>query len=169
MASLDERLHKLHDGELAATEAEQLRTELTTQDQEKLAALAELDQLIAGTLRIEAEAQPLDLWAAIADKLPAASPAPVQAPAHAHARLGTVLPLRRRAVIRLTAVTSALAVAAAVLLFLRPVPAVSNHCEVEELEVAGDNAAVISVADDHGNETTLIWFDHQEDDQWESL
>jgi len=53
--------------------------------------------------------------------------------------------------------------------WLRAVPTVSNRCEVEELEVAGDNVAVIAMPDDHGNETTLIWFDHQEDDQWESL
>lgn len=156
MASRDERLHKLHDGELSAAEAEALRTELTAEDNQKLEALAELDQLLGDTL--SADAQKVDLWAGIAAKLPEVAAAE-EAP---------VIPLRRRVAFRMTAVTSALAVAAAVLLWLRAVPTVNNHCEVEELEVAGDNAAVISVADD-GNDTTLIWFDHQEDDQWESL
>lgn len=156
MASRDERLHKLHDGELSAAEAEALRTELTAEDNQKLEALAELDQLLGDTL--SADAQQVDLWAGIAAKLPEVAAAE-EAP---------VIPLRRRVAFRMTAVTSALAVAAAVLLWLRAVPTVNNHCEVEELEVAGDNAAVISVADD-GNDTTLIWFDHQEDDQWESL
>ena len=51
MASRDERLHKLHDGELSAAEAEALRTELTAEDNQKLEALAELDQLLGDTLR----------------------------------------------------------------------------------------------------------------------
>ncbi len=156
MASRDERLHKLHDGELSAAEAEALRTELTAEDNQKLEALAELDQLLGDTL--SADAQEVDLWAGIEAKLPEV----------ALVREAPVIPLRRRVAFRMTAVTSALAVAAAVLLWLRAVPTVNNHIEVEELEVAGDNAAVISVADD-GNDTTLIWFDHQEDDQWESL
>ena len=159
MASRDEKLHKLHDGELSATEAEALRSELTAEDNHKLEALAELDQLLVATLTAEADAHPVDLWAGIAAELPAIRPV----------KEAAVLPLRRRLGFRMTAATSALAVAASVLLWLRPVPLVSNHTEVEELEVAGDNATVLSVADDHGNETTLIWFDHQEDDQWESL
>lgn len=159
MASRDEKLHKLHDGELSAAESEALRLELTAEDNQKLAALAELDQLLGDTLGAEADAQKVDLWAGIAAKLPELE----------LVREAKVVPLRRRIAFRMTAVTSALAVAAAVLLWLRAVPTVSNHCEVEELEVAGDNAAVISVGDDRGNETTLIWFDHQEDDQWESL
>lgn len=156
MASRDERLHKLHDGELSAAEAEALRTELTAEDNQKLEALAELDQLLGDTL--SADAQEVDLWAGIEAKLPEV----------ALVREAPVIPLRRRVAFRMTAVTSALAVAAAVLLWLRAVPTVNNHIEVEELEVAGDSATVISVADD-GNDTTLIWFDHQEDDQWESL
>lgn len=159
MASRDEQLHKLHDGELSESEAEALRSELTAEDGQKLSALAELDELLASTLSAEADAHPVDLWAGIAAKLPAAAPV----------REAAVIPLRRRLGFRMTAATSALAVAAAVLLWLRPVPVANNHCEVEELEVAGNGAAVISVADDHGDETTLIWFDHQEDDQWESL
>lgn len=159
MASRDEKLHKLHDGELSASEAEALRSELTAEDNQKLSALAELDQLLSDTLSAESDAHPVDLWAGIAAKLPEA----------ALVREAPVIPLRRRLGFRMTAATSALAVAAAVLLWLRPVPVVNNHCEVEELEVAGNNAAVISVADDRGDETTLIWFDHQEDDEWESL
>jgi hypothetical protein len=159
MSSRDEKLHKLHDGELETAEADALRAELQAEQIHKLEALAELDQLLQGTLDAEVAAHPVDLWAGIAAQLPAIRPL----------KEAAVIPLRRRVAFRMTAATSALAVAASVLLWLRPVPPVSNHCEVEELEVAGDNAAVLSVADDHGNETTLIWFDHQEDDQWESL
>ena len=159
MPSRDEKLQKLHDGELSGAEAEALRGELTADDQRKLDALSELDQLLSQTLSAEADAQPIDLWAGLTDKLPELK----------RTREATVVPLRRRIGLRLTAGTSALAVAAAMMLWLRAVPTVSNHCDVEELEVAGNSAAVLSVADDHGDETTLIWFDHQEDDQWETL
>ncbi len=160
MPSRDEKLQRLHDGELAAAEAEALRGELGPEDQRKLAALEELDQLLHDTLTAEADAHPVDLWAGLGDKLPELR----------RADDGKVLPLRRRLGFRLTAgTTSALAVAAAMMLWLRAVPTVNNHIDVEELEVAGNNAAVLSVADDHGGETTLIWFDHQEDDQWETL
>ena len=160
MPSRDEKLHKLHDGELSATEAEALREGLTSDDQRKLEALAELDQLLGQALAAEADAHPVDLWAGLVDKLPELG----------RAKEAAVIPLRRRFGFRLTAGTSALAVAAAMMLWLRAVPTtVSNQVEVEDLEVAGNNAAVLAVPDDHGNETTLIWFDHQEDDQWESL
>ena len=101
MASRDERLHKLHDGELSAAEAEALRTELTAEDNQKLEALAELDQLLGDTLSAEADAQKVDLWAGIAAKLPEVAAAE-EAP---------VIPLRRRVAFRMTAVTSALAFA----------------------------------------------------------
>jgi hypothetical protein len=62
-----------------------------------------------------------------------------------------------------------LAVAAGLVLLLRPAARPSDHCDIEELEVAGQSATVLSVPDGHGRETALIWFDHDETDQWESL
>jgi anti-sigma factor RsiW len=159
MPSRDEKLHKLHDGELSAADAEALRGELTADDHRKLEALSELDQLLHESLSAEVDAHPIDLWAGLSEKLPELK----------RAKEPAVVPLRRRIAFRLTAGASALAAAAALLLIMRTVPTVNNHVDVEDLEVAGNNAAVLSVADDHGNETTLIWFDHQEDDQWETL
>jgi hypothetical protein len=52
---------------------------------------------------------------------------------------------------------------------VRSTPSASNRCDVEELEVAGENATVIHIPDERGQETALIWFDHHETDQWESL
>jgi len=54
-------------------------------------------------------------------------------------------------------------------LVFRPTAPRPSNCEILELEVVGSGATVMKVPDEHGNETTLIWFDHQEDDEWESL
>jgi hypothetical protein len=153
-------LCRLHDGELGSDEAETLRSQLTDEEQQKLAALAEVDALVANTLTAEAQANDLDLWAGIADKLPGAAPASAKS---------KVLPFLRRRTIQVTAILGTLAAAASLVLLLRPSAYPSNHCEIEELDVAGQNATVISVPDEHGHETALIWFDHQETDEWESL
>lgn len=160
-ATRDQLLSRLHDGELPEGEAEALRLELTDEDQQKLHALAEVDALLAHTLSAEADAGELDLWAGIEAQLPAA-------PAQAQATKGRILPLIRRRTVQVTALLSTLAAAAGLVLLLRPaVP--SNRCDIEELDVAGHNATVIAVSDDNGHETALIWFDHQETDEWESL
>ena len=158
MASRDELLVRLHDSELSVEEMEQLRAELTEEDQNKLSALAEVDTFLHDVLSQQADEHPLDLWAGIADKLPGT---PAQA--------AKVLPLHRKVTYRVTAVASLVAVAAAMALWLRPVPQVSNRADIEELEVAGASATVIAVPDEHGDDTTLIWFDHQQEDEWESL
>jgi len=64
---------------------------------------------------------------------------------------------------------SALALAASLVFALRPGSPGDSNCEIEELEVVGTGATVMKVADERGNDTTLIWFDHQEEDEWESL
>lgn len=164
-ATRDQLLSRLHDGELPEGEAEALRLELTDEDQQKLHALAEVDALLAHTLSAEAEAAELDLWAGIEAQLPAA---PAQNQAQAQSTKGRILPLIRRRTVQVTALLSTLAAAAGLVLLLRPaVP--SNRCDIEELDVAGHNATVIAVSDDNGHETALIWFDHQETDEWESL
>jgi ferric-dicitrate binding protein FerR (iron transport regulator) len=161
MASRDLLLQKLHDGELPAAEADLLRAQLSDEERQKLLALAELDEALATTLHTEAEAHSVDLWAGIAQKLDKLdAPGAVKASA---------ISPRRRWMLPATALVSALAMAAALALLLWPRPRTTNHCDIERLEVAGSSATVLSVPDDHGSATTLIWMDHQETDEWESL
>lgn len=165
MSSRDPLLSRLHDGELPAQEAEALRAELTPEEQDKLLSLAEVSAAVRhATSPTEEQLGGLDLWADLEQKLDS-RPAPAT---------GTVTSLfdarqRRRRSLGITALFSTLAAAAALLLLLRTNPGVSNRCDIEELEVAGENATVIRIPDEHGRETALIWFDHQETDQWESL
>ena len=164
MASRDQLLSRLHDGELPPTEAEALRAELSPTDQEKLAALADVDNALKNALSpSDDQLQGLDLWAGLESKLDAVPTPPAKVIALDSARV------RRRRSIGITAVFSTLAAAAGLLLLLRSTPGVSNRCDIEELEVAGENATVIQIPDEHGRETALIWFDHQETDPWESL
>ena len=164
MASRDQLLSRLHDGELPPTEAEALRAELSPADQEKLAALIDVDTALKNALRpSDDQLQTLDLWSALESKLEPVSAPPAKVIALDAARV------RRRRSIGITAVFSTLAAAAGLLLLLRSTPGVSNRCDIEELEVAGENATVIQIPDEHGRETALIWFDHQETDPWESL
>src|SRR5579883_1433057 len=69
MATRDELLCRLHDGEVPHSEAETLRAQITEEEQQKLHALTELDALLANTLTAEAEARELDLWAALSPQL----------------------------------------------------------------------------------------------------
>ncbi|MBL9005369.1 MAG: hypothetical protein JNJ46_14040 [Myxococcales bacterium] len=165
MASRDQLLSRLHDNELPAAEADALRAELSPEEQQKLVALSDVDAALKNALLpTETELAGLDLWAGLSDKLDAANAAPAaQVIALESARS------RRRRSIGITAIFSTLAAAAGLLLLLRAKPAISNRCDIEELEVAGENATVIHIPDEHGRETALIWFDHQETDQWESL
>lgn len=176
MASRDELLHKLHDGELSAADADALLATLDDAEREKLAALDELGALVRGASEADGAEHGggLDLWASLERALPgAAASASDVASVRSISSAGTGS--RRRGMFRATAVMSALAVAAAALLWLRPVPKArpSNACDVEDLEVAGQSATVIAIPDDRGDgrgdDTTLIWFDHEETDQWESL
>lgn len=164
MASRDQLLSRLHDGELPPTEAEALRAELSPTDQEKLAALVDVDTALKNALRpSDDQLQTLDLWSGLESKLEPGSAPQAKVIALDAARV------RRRRSIGITAVFSTLAAAAGLLLLLRSTPGVSNRCDIEELEVAGENATVIQIPDEHGRETALIWFDHQETDPWESL
>lgn len=156
MACADEKLNQLFDNELSPDEAESLRAKLDAQDQAKLHALEALSQTVRTAVLTEAAAHKIDLWAQLEDRLEDSAP-------------HNVVPLRRKVFLRAGAVVSALAFAAGLLSVFRPPAAVQNQCEVEELEVVGSGATVFKVADDRGSDTTLIWFDHQEEDEWESL
>jgi hypothetical protein len=168
MALREELLSRLHDGELEADEAERLRATLTDEELSKLAALKESSALLRNTLTAEAESRKLDLWSALESQLPeldvGARPAP-----ESFAAPAKVLPFLRRRTVRVTAILSSLAAAAGLMLVLRSQPPQSNRCDIEELDVAGQSATVFAVPDEHGQETALIWFDHQETDEWESL
>lgn len=170
-ASREELLNRLYDGELEGAEAEALRATLSDEEKQALAALADLGSLVRNSVTTEANEQPLDLWAGIEEKL--GQPPPSEKTADKDADKdgepqGKVLPMRRRLGLRISAAVTALAAAASLLLWMRPLP-VSNRCDVEELEVAGSNAMVLTVPDDRGDTTTLIWFEHQQDDEWETL
>lgn len=167
MATRDELLARLHDGELSPAAAESLSAELTDEEQQKLRALSELDGLLENTLKAEADAKKLDLWAELERKLPPLS-GPSEVAQVADSR-GKILPFLRRRTVQITAAISTLAAAAGLLFMLRS-GAPSNRCDIEELDIAGGNATVIAVPDEQGHKTTtLIWFDHQETDEWESL
>jgi hypothetical protein len=164
MASRDQLLSRLHDNELPQTEAEALRAELSPDDQQKLAALSDVDAALRNALSPSAEQlDGLDLWAGLESQLGAEPAAREKVIALEAARS------RRRRSIGITAIFSTLAAAAGLLLLVRSTPSASNRCDVEELEVAGENATVIHIPDERGQETALIWFDHHETDQWESL
>ena len=156
MAVTDDKLHKLFDNELTSDEAEALRRELSDEELAKLAVLSALSQSVHDAVETEAAAHSIDVWSQIEGKLD-------------DRPTSNVVPLRRKVLRRTTAVLSALALAATLLFLLRPSSSRDNSCDVEELEVVGGGATVLKVADEHGNDTTLIWFDHQEEDEWESL
>lgn len=182
MATREELLSRLHDGELEGDEAERLRATLSDEELAKLQALQETSALLQNTLNAEAESRKLDLWSVLESQLPelpetsetlervipevAARPVAERRAEPAPAK---VLPFMRRRTVRITAVISSLAAAASLMLLLRSQPPQSNRCDIEELDVAGQSATVIAVPDEHGQETALIWFDHQETDEWESL
>ncbi len=170
MSARDLLLHRLHDGELPEAEARELQGSLTDAEREKLLALGEVDALVGGALSHAADEQPLDLWSGLESRLAAETPAAVEPVAAAPGTPAKVLPLRRRTALRVTATAvSLLAMAASIALFVRPVPRPGNGCDVESLEVAGQSATVMSIPDEGGQEMTLIWFDHQDTDEWESL
>ena len=156
MAVADDKLNRLFDNELPPDEAEALLLELSDEDKAKLASLSDISSSLRTAIESEVATHEVDLWSALQNKLPQQAPA-------------TVIPFRRKAMVRATAVISTFAVAASLFFALRTGTVRDSGCDVEELEVVGSGATVIKVADERGNDTTLIWFDHQEEDEWESL
>ncbi len=156
MKAHDEKLQRLHDGELPEGEAAVLGGQLSPEDREKLLALGEIDGLVRGALVARSGERKLDLWAGIEARLPAERPR-------------AAVPLYRRWGARTTAVVTALAMAAAFVAWLVPGQAPTNHCDVESLEVAGSSATVMKLPGQGGDSMTLIWVDHKESDEWESL
>lgn len=180
MEARDLKLMRLHDGELPAAEAERLRAELSAEEKDKLGALDELDGVLHGALLKDAEG--VDLWAGLAARLPLAEVQPetkieakpeTKPEAQPEARPAatiTALPLRRRRGVQATAIMTMLAMAAGFMLWVMPGgPVQNNRCEVERLEVAGNAATVLQVPGDQGDATTVVWMEHQESDEWESL
>ncbi len=166
MGSHDEKLQRLHDGELTPSEAEALHLALTDADREKLLALAEIDELVGNA--VMSQAGEVDLWQAIQAKLPPQAAQPVTTASH-QATVHAFSPARRRLMGRATAVVSALAMAAAFAFWLMPAAPQTNHCDIESLEVAGGSATVLKVSGDRGDATTVLWVDHDEGDEWETL
>lgn len=139
-----ERLHRYFDGELTAEERARFEAEMTDDDRDRIAALAEMRAVITGTL--EAEASDVDLWPALAKQL---TPAP-------RGRR-----LRDYVGPRSVGGAFALAAAAALALFLMPREATANDVEVEMLDVAGGTATVMKTHDHPDSEagTTVIWLE----------
>ena len=100
MATTDDKLSRLFDGELPLSEAESLRRELGETERAKLAALSALSQTVRDAVRTEADGYDLDVWSAIEDRIEADVP--------------NVVPLRRKIFLRTTAAFSALALGAGV-------------------------------------------------------
>jgi anti-sigma factor RsiW len=142
----DELLQRYFDDTLVDAERERVEADLTDEDRERLAALAEMRGLLARTL--EAEAGEIDL-------LPALEPRLKGRRGRLHRWTGGV-----------TSFGLAVAAVAALLLVMRPwqsrLP--TNECDVETLEVDGSLASVFRVKDGaHGGDatTTIIWAEEQ--------
>jgi hypothetical protein len=175
MKEHDQKLQRLHDGELTEEEGRALRASLgaSPADEEKLAALAEVDALVRGALLTEAEG--VDLWGGIEARLPAAGGTTAAADGDGGGAVGSPQSAsrpgagRRRLSMAVTAAATALAMAASFIVWLVPGPRQTNRCEIESLEVAGAMATVMEIPGEAGDSTTLIWMDHKESDEWESL
>ncbi len=98
MAVADDKLSKLFDNELTSDEAEALRQELSVEEQAKLAALSDLHLAVHDAVETEAASHELDLWSQLEAKLALPSTVVPEAP---------VIPLRRKLLLRTTAVVSA--------------------------------------------------------------
>jgi anti-sigma factor RsiW len=135
-----EELLRLHDGELEPAEAERLRARLTPEDRTRLAALEEVSLAVREHARARAEAQPLDVWAAIGTRL--------------EERPGAVVPLRRRRLWVGAGVATAVALAAALVLLFWPRGGFPIGSTVESVEFGDEAGLLFQVPDTH---TTVIW------------
>lgn len=165
----DEKLQRLFDGELGEAESVTLSAQLTEEDKDKLACLKEVSDLVSGVLLKEAEG--VDLWTGIAARLPSETETqPETQQQGAPAVIRPIGSARKRTYSRVSAAVMALSLAASVLFYVRGQKAPSNRCDIESLEVAGLVASVVKVpGDGDDDETTVIWMDHEESDEWESL
>ncbi|MSP62967.1 MAG: hypothetical protein EXR72_22055 [Myxococcales bacterium] len=158
------RLHRLHDGDLAADERARVEAGLSDEDRARLAAIEQVGAALRNTL--EAEAAGFDIAAAVMARLPA-SPAtagvtPISAARSWRSRARGVLGSRS------VWLSTAVAAAAAVLLFALPwgggvAEAATDECEIESLEVTGASATVLRLPATRGEGTsTVVWLDEEE-------
>ena len=141
-------LHRLHDGELDATETARVEAGLGDEDRERVRAIADVGAAVRNT--VAAQSQGVDLWAGIEKRLQLRE-------------ANKVVPLASRRRGGLTYVRYGLpalaAAAAAVVLWLNVGSGPqSNACDVEMLDIAGASATVLKVPDVRGQgSTTVIW------------
>ena len=142
----DDKVQRYFDGEMPLPERVAFEAAMTDREREQLAALAEMRGLIQTSL--EAEAAGFDIAATVEERLRGET-------------RGAVVPLKRRLRPRMLLGTSAgllIAAAAAFLFLLRPhLSHPSDDCDIEQLEVAGAEATVLTLPDHHGTNTTIIW------------
>jgi anti-sigma factor RsiW len=151
--SLDgELLHRLHDGELDATERAAVEARLDDVARARLRALAEVGEALRNTVSAEVEgAGALDLWPGIEAQLRPAKVLPF------HRRL-----LRGRMPVWISTVAAA-AAALAALLFSAGKPGVpTNGCDIESLEVSGAAVTVLKMEDVPGHSpATVVWLQEE--------
>ena len=146
-------VQRYFDDELPPEERARFEAEMTDEDREKLAALAEMRALI--NVALDAQAADVDLWSGVSKQLG-------KQKAHRGWRKSRMFG---------GAAATFLAAAAAFLFFVRPWHPghASNNCEVEDLEFHGGYASVIELDDlphKGDSSTTVIW---TEDDEEEEL
>jgi hypothetical protein len=164
MASDEERLHRLHDGELTDEQRAAIEPGLDERGRAKLQAIGEIGAALRSAIEGEAAAVPggfLDgVWAKVE--------AGIGAPAKAKAERPGLLTRMGRALAEYKMVWASSAVAAAAVFAIYlgggMHPAQSNGCEIESLEVSGATATVMKLpTTDHGDDTTtVIWLDEEE-------
>jgi anti-sigma factor RsiW len=156
MGVKDDKLQRYFDGELDERERVAFEAAMTVEDQERLAALAEMRVLL--NVALDARAADVDIWSGVQAGL-------------AKEKQSSLKRWRQRARGRGAIGTAAglMAAAAALFLFLahpwHPAHA-SNDCDVESLEVEGAVATVITLPDQpHSGDgtTTIIWAEETEE------
>lgn len=149
-SSVDELLHRLHDGELPAGERAAIEASLDDEARLKLGALSDLGTLLRSTAAVEDAplVERFDAWPAIEKQIAA----------------GKVLSFRGRlARHRIPIWVSTLVAAAAVFaVLLSPLGgrrAAPNGCDIEDLVVTGADVTVMKMADGkgEGGGTTVVW------------
>jgi anti-sigma factor RsiW len=155
----DELLQRYFDGELPDDERLRVEAALTEDDQLKLAALSEMRDLMRNTL--DAEAAEFDLLPSLEAHL-----APADDLARARARRHLPKWMRSR-MAGMSAGITALAAAAALLMFFKPwhPQHPDNDCDIVHLETSGAVATVFSMNDvPHTGDgpTTVIWTEEQD-------
>jgi anti-sigma factor RsiW len=137
-----DKVQEYFDGELEPAERARFEAEMTADDRERLAALAEMRALLNASL--DADAGSVDIWSGVAKQI----------------QRQKVHRSWRRSRIFGASASLLLAAAAALIFFLRPFSRSDNDCDVESLEVEGAYATVLQVHDiphEGDGATTIIW------------